>query len=224
MITYQEWIFLVDLYRNHTPRLQYADELGKGSWYNERQQSEIEERHDVSIGAYCVLGSFAGRGCFEVNKQLRADKWVEPIFIYHDFLIRALDELPSFDYEECYRWSNIDEDGFKFLKKFKGKRILMPQFWSTSKHNRCGETTFFKITTNKKSNSRYIGEIVGKLNEQEVLFKAHTVFRIDSIGEDTIYLSEMENYSNYDLFLCEHFWEYNQCFKRSKLYQGYLRY
>jgi len=222
MIKYNEWEFLIDFFKEY-PKLTGSSEFGRGFWFNDKQKQEIEEKYNISIGGYCILGSYAGKGCFVVNDQLRKDNCNEVIFLYHDYLVIALDELPKYNAQDCYRWSNLDEKGYLFLKRFKGSKILMPQFWSTSIYKRKASDYFFQIKTSQDSNSRFIGSIVDKPSEGEVLFKAHTVFRIESYNDDTIFLTEMENHSDYDLFLCHEFWENHRWSKRSILYKRYLK-
>lgn len=209
MITAKEWSDFVELYRRSEPPLAHRSDFGLGFRYDKTQQEDIERKHNISFGAYCLLGSYAGRGCFQLNEQLRQDKWVrcdEAILVYANLLNRALDELSGFNNNVCFRWSNLDENGFEYLKKSTGKTILMPQFWSTGYRKLPASDQFFEIHTGKKSNGRYISRIVGKPSEEEILFKSHTLFEVIDSDSDTIYLDEAEG-DNFDFSLHEYFWK-----------------
>ena len=91
---------------------------------------------------------------------------------------------------------------------------MVPQFWSTSYNKVPASDQFFEIHTEKKSKGRYISRIVDKPSEQEILFKSHTVFKLFDFDSDTIYFEEITG-EEYDLSLCNYFWEKNSYTKRA---------
>nr|WP_290939958.1 ADP-ribosyltransferase [Haliscomenobacter sp.] len=125
---------------------------------------------------------------------------------YKFHLNESLDEVPTHDNQTVWRWLNIPDEGFDFLKKFVGKIIVVPCFLSTSDYKNSGYSTFFEIKTCTNSNGRYVAKIADKLSEGEILFKSNTYFKIDSFDKDTIYMTEVKA-SDYDLILYENFWD-----------------
>lgn len=227
MITAKEWNDFVELYRRSEPPLAHRSDFGLGFRYDKTQQEDIERKHNISFGAYCLLGSYAGRGCFQLNEQLRQDKWVrcdEAIQLYANLLNRALDELSGFNNNVCYRWSNLNEEGYEYLKRFVGKIIMIPQFWSTSFRKLPASEQFFEIHTDKSSNGRYISRIVRKPSEEEILFKPCTLFEFIDYDKDTIYFEEVKA-EKYDLSLHEYFWKKNTYSERvhKKLFPAFTK-
>lgn len=211
MITAEEWNDFVRLYVSSEESLPHKEDFRVSHPFGKQKREEIDKKLDVSYGACRALASYAGRGCVGLNEQMREERWLvadKAIQVYKDLVHRGLDELPEYNNEICYRWSNLPEEGFEYLKKYVGKVILIPQFWSTSKWNKSEESMFFKIQTSNSSNARDIEEVVNKPSEKEILFKPNTRFKILSCYEDRIHLEEVDQ-KEYDLALYYRFWEEN---------------
>ena len=164
------------------------------------------EENGYSYDSKFLLGSYAGTSCLRINSYLRSQKGKgDPILDeYERLLVKALDELPTYDGQLCYRWVSLPNEAIDFLSNLSGVVVQIPQFWSTSKfRNDAGYETTFVIGTLEETNSRYIADVVGK-TEGEVLFKPNTNFRIIGINEGELYFKETK--SDSELVLSEKFW------------------
>ncbi len=189
-----------------------ASQYRKLGWrFTEPSDEEIEEFNQNSPIDYWskfLIDAYAGATCFKLNKGLREERWIDAdefCQLYKFHLNESLDEIQSQDNQTVWRWLNLPDEAFEFLKDYEGQKIMIPHFLSTSNYKNSGYSTFFEIETCEDSNGRYIAEIVDKLHEGEILFKSNTVFEVNSSDDDTIYMTEVKS-AEYDLILHENFW------------------
>lgn len=167
---------------------------------------EIEKKYGLDYWDRHLIVKYAGASCFKLNLGLRGGREKDEFCIkYESLLNKSLDQLESYDNQIVYRWLSIPDEAFHFLKKKVGLKVLVPNFLSTSNYKNKGYSTFYKISTTKNSNGYYIGDIVEKQSEKEILFKSNTVFQITGFDGDSIYMDEIKSH-DYDLILSERFW------------------
>lgn len=189
-----------------------ASQHHKLGWrFSEPSEEEIKEFNQnfpIDYWGKFLIDAYAGTTCFKLNSGLRQERWIDAdefCQLYKFHLNESLDEIQTYDKKTVWRWSNIPEEAFEFLKDYEGQKIMIPHFLSTSNYKNSGYGTFFEIETCENSNGRYIAKIVAKLPEAEILFKSNTVFEINSSDDDTIYMTEIKS-DEYDLVFYENFW------------------
>ena len=176
---------------------------------DDNDQHNSIEQYGCSYWAKFLITMNAGT-CHYTNARLREEKWLKCdqfVAKYKVLLNQALDEIKSYNDQTVWRWVNFEEEGFQYLKNFKGQKIMFPEFLSTSKYRNTAYPTFLKISTSTtKSNGKHIGIIVNKeLAEQEVLFKSNSCFLIIRIEDNVIHVKEIES-DDIDLILYQNFW------------------
>lgn len=217
MITIDEWNNLVDLYKSSIPSLSNKGSFVRASTNYALYSKVIKDHNKIRNGAYHLLLSYTGHGYMVLNEQLMETNLVpcdQPIQVYADLLIRALDMLPKFNNNTCYRNTGLDSNAFNYLKKRKGGVIMIPYFCSTSFVRTGNVGNYFEIHTDNLSDGHYIGNFVERPVEQEILFKPNTCFEIIDYDRQTIYLEEVKA-EQYDLALYYSFWRKNYYSERA---------
>ena len=109
--------------------------------YKRISEIELSEYNSKSLCSYAgtkLIKSYAGISFRHPNDCLRKNMKDEFVQLYELLLNKSLDELPAHNDQIVWRWNigSIPPEGIKFLKRYVGKNIMVPQFWSTTKTKR----------------------------------------------------------------------------------------
>lgn len=108
----------------------------------------------------------------------------------------ALGYMPSFENGIVYRMDSPGAEENEVLDWYEskiGSVFCSPHFLSTAKFNYNNSSFVWKINTCNGSNGRDISNLTNAPNEQEVLFKRNSKFKIESVNKEVnvIELSEV---------------------------------
>lgn len=157
----------------------------------------------INKNNHFLLSKYFGPFSHKINRALRSGDSLDDFFILYEYLLnKTLKELPKNWAGTVYR---MDEPGidFSILKVWFqsriGQVISFPNFLSTSKDRWKGRDIVFKITAKHDGGGRDVTKFSNNKNENEVLFRSRSKFRIVSVNEKDKYIGlkeESRNYSN----------------------------
>lgn len=210
MISLDELKELIEIEKRIRPERDNPSHL-RYQFYDPTIELELEcmSNHGISYANKFFLESYCYTTFSYINQHLR-ESCGQPIneFViqYEKALNKILASLDSCDNGIVWRWVNCKE-GFDYLRNHVGKRVLIPEFKSTSLR-KLPKRTYWKIKTSNKSRGKNIYKYINKAkghSEQDVLFQSKTTFLITKATKNCIYMQE-DPAGQYDFKLCENYW------------------
>jgi len=171
---------------------------------------EVYEKNCKIPWQYCgIIAVYSGNAYDELNTRLRGGDTIECnsqeyVDTFSMLLSEGLRKLDSYNSETVCRNVkcpiNNCEQIYDWFKNRKGAIFVDPAFMSTSANwQPVDDRVMFKIKTlPSNSNAKSIMPIISIFQkgnverEQEVLFDKNTLFKIENVENDIIYLKEVE--------------------------------